>query len=115
MWIVGVVAQRLVQFSNHAIQTDVEVNECIGGPQFLLQFFASNDPPGIRRKFDKHQEWLFLKLDPHTVLAQFPFALGKLEWSGVKTASGCAEPSVSMGVDCVSSTIPGLSIASMEC
>ena len=45
--IVGVVAQRLPQFADHAIQPNLEVNKGVGRLQFLLQLFARNYTAGV--------------------------------------------------------------------
>ena len=86
MWIVGVVAQRLPQLANDAVQADVEVNKGIGGPQFLLQVFARHYPSSVCDQLGKHAEGLFLQFCPHSVLAQFRIALGEFEGSEAKNA-----------------------------
>jgi len=49
----------------------VEVNEGVGGPDALLQFFTRDHLTWTFQQDLQNLQWLFLQLDPYTPLAQF--------------------------------------------
>jgi hypothetical protein len=57
---VGVVAQRLTNLPDGSIQTHIEVNERISGPQLLLKLFPRYDSASARQQFDEHSKRLLL-------------------------------------------------------
>jgi hypothetical protein len=72
-WIVRLVPERLAQLLDRAIQAVIEVNECVGRPKSLAQFFPGYDLPGTLQQDHEYLKGLFLQLDPQPALAQFPF------------------------------------------
>ena len=82
-----IIAERLAQFAHRAVQTDVEVDESVGGPQFLLQLFASNDVTGVADQFNQHLEWLFLEPDADSFFPQLCVLCGEFKGSeAIETA-----------------------------
>src|ERR1700730_343951 len=72
-WIVGLVAERLAQLLYRAIQAVIEVNECVGRPKSLTQFFPVYDLSGTLQQDHQYLKGLFLQPDPQPALAQFAF------------------------------------------
>src|SRR6188472_2903809 len=61
------------------VQTMVEVNEGIGGPQFAAQFLPSDYLARVSKRANKNSEGLLLQLDLYAVLAQFAGAQVEFE------------------------------------
>src|SRR6202007_2784559 len=71
-WRFGSVPKRFPQPLNGIINSVIEINEGIGGPNILAQVFARNDPARLFQQNPKNLERLLLQADPGSVLlAQF--------------------------------------------
>ena len=69
--IVGLIAQRLPQFLDGAVQAQIEVDESVRGPEPGLQFFAGHDLARTLQKYSEHLKGLLVQFDLHPGLAQF--------------------------------------------
>jgi hypothetical protein len=68
--IVGVVIQGFAQAVDRFVEPTVEIDDDIGGPKPLLEFFARQD---LAWPLDQRHQGLIgllLQFDPHAVLAQ---------------------------------------------
>src|SRR4029077_4853181 len=65
------VVQCLAQPVHSLVQTVVEIDKCVGTPEFLLKFLASDQFAGTFEQHCQHLKWLALKNKSLAVVAQF--------------------------------------------
>jgi hypothetical protein len=57
------VAEGYAQFANSGVQADIEVDKCVGGPEYLLQLLAPHEISGTFQKRNENAPGLFLQAD----------------------------------------------------
>ncbi len=67
--VIGGISQRFAQLVDRRVQTVVEIDEGIGGPVLITQFFASDHFARPLQEDGEDVKGLLLKLDPHALLA----------------------------------------------
>src|SRR5262249_39948928 len=68
---VGGVAEGFSQLVDGLVQAVIEIDEGVGGPEFVAQLLAGNDFTGMFQKHDQDLEGLFLEPDLRAMLTQF--------------------------------------------
>lgn len=69
---VGFVAERLAKFLDGGVETVVEINKCVGGPQALTQFVARHQLPALLQQDLEDLDGLALQPQPDAISAQLP-------------------------------------------
>ena len=70
----GGISEGLADLVDGGVEAMVEVDEGVGGPEFLLQFFAGDDFSGALEQQGEHLEGLTLQAKLDSALAQFACA-----------------------------------------
>jgi hypothetical protein len=80
-WTFCGVAEGLADFADRFVESVVEIDESVFGPEFFLKFLASYDLAGVLKQHGQCLEGLFLKANSQAVLPQFARAKIQLEYS----------------------------------
>src|SRR4029077_9307247 len=90
-WTFCGVAEGLADFADRFVESVVEIDKSVLGPEFFLEFLASHDVAGVLQQHNQCLERLFLKANSQAVLTQF--ARAKIQLENPKT-----EPRTAMRV-----------------
>ena len=71
---VGNVAQGVAEFHHGRVETVVEVNEGVGGPEDTAEVFAADELAGMLEEIDKHPERLLADANGNAVAPQLGIA-----------------------------------------
>jgi hypothetical protein len=80
-WTFCGVAEGLADFADRFVESVVEIDESVFGPEFFLKFLASYDLAGVLKQHSQCLEGLFLKANSQAVLPQLARAKIQLEYS----------------------------------
>jgi hypothetical protein len=79
-WTLCGVAEGFADFADRFVESVVEIDESVLGPEFFLKFLASYDLAGVLKQHGQYLEGLFLKANSQAVLAQFARTKIQLEY-----------------------------------
>lgn len=70
-WAFCGITQGQSQFAHGFVETAIEVDKCVRGPEPLTKFLPRDQFPGALQQQGQDVKWLLFQPDSHPVLAQF--------------------------------------------
>src|SRR6266704_2828963 len=76
---VGIVTQHGADFLDGGIKRVIKFYKCVLRPYTIPQLFPRDQLAGTLQQKDKHEEWLALQLNSHSLATQFPAMHARLK------------------------------------